>query len=59
MGVFQLTAQLLQFGNQRFQFSDGSILKLPSALTAFQGQLIDLLKFPSPEVYLQPREAVR
>ena len=41
------------------QFSDGSILKLPSALTAFQGQLIGLLKFPPPEVYLLPREAVR
>jgi transposase len=41
------------------QFSDGSILKLPSALTAFQGQLIDLLKFPPPEVYLLPREAAR
>jgi transposase len=38
------------------QFSDGSVLKLPSALNAFQGQLIQLLRFPDPAVYLRPRE---
>lgn len=38
------------------QFSDESLLKLPSALTPFQGQLIELLKFPHPEVYLRPSE---
>ena len=36
------------------QFADGSVLKLPSALNAFQGQLIELLRFPDPAVYLQP-----
>lgn len=36
------------------QFSDGSQVKVPSALTAVQGQLIGLLKFPPPETYLQP-----
>ena len=36
------------------QFVDGSVLKLPSALNAFQGQLIELLRFPDPAVYLQP-----
>ena len=38
------------------QFGDGSVLKLPSALNAFQGQLIELLRFPDPAVYLGPRE---
>jgi transposase len=41
------------------QFSDGSVLKLPSVLTPFQGQLIELLRFPHPEVYLRPLEAVQ
>jgi len=40
------------------QFSDGSQLKLPSALNADQQQLIDLLRFPPPRVYLRPSEAV-
>jgi transposase len=39
------------------QFGDGSVLKLPSALNAFQGQLIELLKFPDPAAYLRPQEA--
>ena len=39
------------------QFGDGSILKLPSALSAFQGQLIELLRFPDPAVYLRSLEA--
>jgi transposase len=38
------------------QFGDGSVLKLPSALNAFQGQLIELLRFPDPAVYLRPLE---
>jgi transposase len=38
------------------QFSDGSVLKLPSALSAFQGQLIELLRFPDPALYLRPLE---
>jgi transposase len=38
------------------QFSDGSVLKLPSALNAFQGQLIELLRFPDPALYLRPLE---
>ena len=40
------------------QFSDGSQLKLPSALNAAQQQLIELLRFPPPEVYLRPLEAI-
>ena len=40
------------------QFSDGSQLKLPSALNADQQRLIDLLRFPPPRVYLQPLGAV-
>jgi len=39
------------------QFGDGSVLKLPSALNPFQGQLIELLRFPDPAVYLEPPEA--
>jgi transposase len=39
------------------QFGDGSVLKLPSALNAFQRQLIELLRFPDPAVYLRPPEA--
>jgi transposase len=40
------------------QFDDGSQLKLPSALNTDQQQLIDLLRFPPPEVYLRPQEAI-
>ena len=39
------------------QFGDGSVLKLPSALNAFQGQLIELLRFPEPAAYLRTLEA--
>ena len=39
------------------QFGDGSVLKLPSALNSFQGQLIELLRFPDPAAYLRPTEA--
>ena len=39
------------------QFGDGSVLKLPSALTAEQRQLIELLRFPDPTTYLRPLEA--
>jgi transposase len=39
------------------QFGDGSVLKLPSALNAFQGQLIKLLRFPEPAAYLRTLEA--
>ncbi|MGD8996927.1 MAG: IS1634 family transposase [Anaerolineae bacterium] len=38
------------------QFSDGSVLKLPSELNASQRQLIELLRFPDPAVYLRPLE---
>ena len=38
------------------QFGDGSVLKLPSALNSFQGQLIELLRFPDPAAYLRPTE---
>jgi len=39
------------------QFGDGSVLKLPSALNDFQGQLIELLRFPVPAAYLRTLEA--
>jgi transposase len=38
------------------QFGDGSVLKLPSELNASQRQLIELLRFPDPAVYLRPLE---
>jgi transposase len=38
-------------------FGDGSVLKLPSELNAAQRQLIELLRFPDPAVYLRPLEA--
>lgn len=41
------------------QFSDGSWLKLPSALNETQQQLIDLLKFPPPSSYFEPTEALQ
>ncbi len=40
------------------QFSDGSQLKLPSALNPPQQHLMGLLRFPSPKVYLRPLEMV-
>ena len=48
-----------RLGAVYLQFGDGSALKLPSALSPFQGQLIELLRFPPPEVYLRLSEAVR
>jgi transposase len=39
------------------RFGDGSVLKLPSALNAFQGQLIELLRFPEPAAYLRTLQA--
>jgi len=58
----QITArQVLErfelLGAVYLQFGDGSVLKLPSALNAFQGQLIELLKFPDPAAYLRPQVA--
>lgn len=38
------------------QFGDGSVLKLPSELNASQRQLVELLRFPDPAVYLRPLE---
>lgn len=54
----QVLQKFERLGAVYLQFSDGSVLKLPSALTPFQGQLIDLLRFPHPEVYLLPPEAI-
>ena len=53
----QVLEKFERLGAVYLQFSDGSVLKLPSALTPFQGQLIDLLRFPHPQVYLRPLEA--
>ena len=52
----QVLEKFERLGAVYIQFSDGSVLKLPSALTPFQGQLIELLRFPHPEVYLRPLE---
>ena len=60
-GQWITARQVLQkfelLGAVYLQFGDGSILKLPSALSAFQGQLIELLRFPDPAVYLRSLEA--
>jgi hypothetical protein len=53
----QVLEKFEQLGAVYLQFNDGSALKLPSALNAFQGQLIKLLRFPDPAVYLRPPEA--
>jgi transposase len=53
----QILEKFELFGAVYLQFGDGSVLKLPSALNAFQGQLIELLRFPNPAVYLRPLEA--
>jgi transposase len=53
----QVLEKFERLGAIYLQFSDGSLLKLPSALSPFQRQLIELLKFPDPEVYLRPSEA--
>jgi transposase len=55
----QVLEKFERLGAIYLQFSDGSVLKLPSALTPFQGQLIELLRFPHPEVYLRPPETVQ
>ena len=55
----QVLEKFERLGAVYLQFSDGSVLKLPSALTPFQGQLIELLRFPGPEDYLRPSEAVK
>jgi transposase len=59
-GQFITTRQVLEkferLGAVYIQFNDGSQLKLPSALSLFQKQLIELLRFPPPEVYLRPSE---
>ena len=53
----QVLEKFEMLGAVYLQFGDGSVLKLPSALNAFQGQLIELLEFPDPAVYLRPLEA--
>jgi transposase len=53
----QVLEKFEMLGAVYLQFGDGSVLKLPSALNAFQGQLIELLRFPDPAVYLRPLEA--
>ena len=53
----QVLVKFEMLGAVYLQFSDGSVLKLPSALNAFQGQLIELLRFPDPAVYLRPLKA--
>jgi len=53
----QVLEKFERLGVAYIQFSDGSVLKLPSALNAFQGQLIELLRFPDPVVYLSSQEA--
>jgi transposase len=58
----QITArQVLQkferLGAVYLQFSDDSVLKLPSALNDFQGKLIELLRLPEPATYLRAVEA--
>jgi hypothetical protein len=55
----QVLEKFERLGAIYLQFSDGSVLKLPSELTPFQGQLIELLRFPHPEVYLRPQETVQ
>lgn len=53
----QVLEKFERLGVAYIHFGDGSVLKLPSALNAFQGQLIELLRFPDPAVYLSPQEA--
>lgn len=55
----QVLEKFERLGAIYLQFSDGSVLKLPSALNPFQEQLIELLRFPHPEVYLRPLEVAR
>jgi len=53
----QVLERFERLGVAYLQFGDGSVLKLPSALSAFQRQLIKLIRFPDPTVYLGPQEA--
>jgi transposase len=55
----QVLEKFERLGAVYIQFNDGSQLKLPSALSPFQQQLIELLRFPQPEVYLRPSEALQ
>jgi transposase len=48
----QVLQQFERLAATYIQFNDGSQLKLPSALNTEQQQLIELLRFPPPEVYL-------
>ena len=52
----QVLEKFERLGAIYLQFSDGSQMKLPSELNQTQRQLIDLLRFPQPEVYLHPPE---
>ena len=49
----QVLEKFERLGVIYLQFSDGSQMKLPSELNQTQRQLIDLLRFPQPEVYLR------
>ena len=53
----QVLEKFVLLGAVYLQFGDGSVLRLPSAVNAFQGQLTELLRFPDPAVYLNPLEA--
>ncbi|MEA3374757.1 MAG: hypothetical protein U9R72_00925 [Chloroflexota bacterium] len=53
----QVLEKFEPLGAVYLQFGDGSVLKLPSELNAAQRQLIELLRFPDPAVYLRPLEA--
>jgi transposase len=55
----QVLAQFELLGATYIQFGDGSWLKLPSALNQAQRQLIELLRFPPPAVYLKRTEATK
>jgi transposase len=52
----QVLEKFERLGAIYLQFSDGSQMKLPSELNPAQQQLIDLLRFPQPELYLRPPE---
>jgi transposase len=52
----QVLEKFERLGAIYLQFSDGSQMKLPSALNPTQQQLLDLLRFPQPEMYLRPPE---
>ncbi len=52
----QVLEKFERLGAIYLHFSDGSQMKLPSELNSAQQQLIDLLRFPQPELYLRPPE---